>query len=845
MAEDIVVRITADDSGLISSMQGISEQAEELQGSIEGVGEGITSGLGATQVNDLSDSFDGANQSVGRVDKQVTKSTKSMSKFNRVGGRAVSGLGRFAGAGGRAGSSIAGMGVAMAGTPFGAFIIAAGAASVAMSFFKDNTDEAREKNNELKQSLESLNTQLEKTATQAKLLLLDTQNLSESEKRLEEIKIRREAIIDLEDRAFELNQKQIKQRRNTEQLEREAAKINQNDKAAILEKEAEILESQKLQKELLLEFRKVKTEAINQDLAIRKINKDIAKDAEEARKKAKEDRELRIKNALEAEQMMKKLMANELQLQIINLEEQASKREEDFKKKEQGTEKTNAFIRQSQKVLQEDIDKITQQYEDGRLKAKLAIETELAQSEMEAARLAIEERARLRELEIQALEESEEVKADLLKKSQEKLNADLQKNQEEATQAKIEKSIQDQLKELEVEERGANAVLEMKQRSRMLELSETKQSEEAIQDFTEQSNNEKERLELEFAKRKLEIRRQTNTLLNAEEKKALDLEIAALEQRIGSIGKSIDKAAPQEGRTLGDLLGIDRETQAKMKNYQAAVEQTAQTVSDALGEQVNALQKEVDVRNNRLSELQNNLSNEIRLAELGKASNIKELKEQIAEEERLRKQAVQDQKEAAQAKFIIDTALQASNLITAISSLYASLAGTVVGIAVATALSGVMIASFIGAKAAAASAAGFSEGGYTGDGGKYQQAGVVHKGEFVIDKETTQKLGLRNKSMQDFDGVIGEHYSDMPSPRMINKRNNKVSQRINEQIRQHKEQIFLSYEKGIQNALTGQNTILKGILKAAQNSPLVFPMGDDKYLIERGKNHKEIKRIKK
>jgi hypothetical protein len=401
------------------------------------------------------------------------------------------------------------------------------------------------------------------------------------------------------------------------------------------------------------------------------------------------------------------------------------------------------------------------------------------------------------------------------------------------------------LKELEIEERGANAVLEMKLRSRMLELSETKQSEEAIQDFTEESNNKKERLELEFAKRKLEIRRQTNTLLNAEEKKALDLEIAALEQRIGSIGKSIDKAAPQEGRTLGDLLGIDRETQAKMKKYQAAVEQTAQAVSDAINEGIQALQKDVDSRNKRLSELTANLNAEIELAKLGKASNIRQTQEQIAEETRLRDEALRKQEEAAQAKFIIDTALQASNLITAISSLYASLAGTGVGIAVATALSAAMVAAFIAAKATAISASGFAEGGYTGDGGKYQQAGVVHKGEFVIDKETTQKLGLRNKSMQDFDGVIGEHYSDMPSPRMINKRNNKVSQRINEQIRQHKEQIFLSYEKGIQNALTGQNTILKGILKATENSPIVFPMGDDKYLIERGKNSKEIKRIKK
>src|SRR5690606_12130055 len=34
---------------------------------------------------------------------------------------------------------------------------------------------------------------------------------------------------------------------------------------------------------------------------------------------------------------------------------------------------------------------------------------------------------------------------------------------------------------------------------------------------------------------------------------------------------------------------------------------------------------------------------------------------------------------------------------------------------------------------------GFAEGGYTGDGGKYQVAGTVHKGEFVFNKETTEK----------------------------------------------------------------------------------------------------------
>ena len=51
-------------------------------------------------------------------------------------------------------------------------------------------------------------------------------------------------------------------------------------------------------------------------------------------------------------------------------------------------------------------------------------------------------------------------------------------------------------------------------------------------------------------------------------------------------------------------------------------------------------------------------------------------------------------------------------------------------------------------------ATGFSEGGYTGDGDKHEVAGVVHKGEFVIDKETVAKAGLKGATMQDFNNNL-------------------------------------------------------------------------------------------
>ncbi|MDG6894515.1 tape measure protein [Volucribacter amazonae] len=39
------------------------------------------------------------------------------------------------------------------------------------------------------------------------------------------------------------------------------------------------------------------------------------------------------------------------------------------------------------------------------------------------------------------------------------------------------------------------------------------------------------------------------------------------------------------------------------------------------------------------------------------------------------------------------------------------------------------------------SSVGFASGGYTGDGGKYAPAGIVHRGEYVITKEATARLG--------------------------------------------------------------------------------------------------------
>ncbi|MBX9660472.1 MAG: hypothetical protein K2X00_18085, partial [Nitrospiraceae bacterium] len=39
---------------------------------------------------------------------------------------------------------------------------------------------------------------------------------------------------------------------------------------------------------------------------------------------------------------------------------------------------------------------------------------------------------------------------------------------------------------------------------------------------------------------------------------------------------------------------------------------------------------------------------------------------------------------------------------------------------------------------------GFADGGYTGDGGKYEPAGIVHRGEYVLPKEVVARIGVKN-----------------------------------------------------------------------------------------------------
>lgn len=97
---------------------------------------------------------------------------------------------------------------------------------------------------------------------------------------------------------------------------------------------------------------------------------------------------------------------------------------------------------------------------------------------------------------------------------------------------------------------------------------------------------------------------------------------------------------------------------------------------------------------------------------------------------------------------LLGLALQAKSMIVSAANALKSFIEWIPG-AIAAGISSYGAAAIIGTAAVvgvlgAYAAGAFAEGGYTGPGGKYEPAGVVHRGEFVMPQETVSRVGLQS-----------------------------------------------------------------------------------------------------
>ena len=179
--------------------------------------------------------------------------------------------------------------------------------------------------------------------------------------------------------------------------------------------------------------------------------------------------------------------------------------------------------------------------------------------------------------------------------------------------------------------------------------------------------------------------------------------------------------------------------------------------NEALNNELKANQERIDARDQNIQDLRDKLAEEESLRDQGLANNVDRIREEIAAQEAAKQADLQRQREIQEEKkklakqqLIIDTAMQASQLVLAIAQLFAQgssfwVGPVPVGLIVAGLAATAMTASFVVGKKKAfdavnSGAAQLYTGGYTGDGGKYEEANaVVHKGEYVMNQDKTNK----------------------------------------------------------------------------------------------------------
>lgn len=96
------------------------------------------------------------------------------------------------------------------------------------------------------------------------------------------------------------------------------------------------------------------------------------------------------------------------------------------------------------------------------------------------------------------------------------------------------------------------------------------------------------------------------------------------------------------------------------------------------------------------------------------------------------------------AMFAVDAAMAAKNLALSVAGAAKSLVAWIpaaIAAVIGSGWAGLALAA-AGTVAVMAALGSFAEGGYTGSGGKYEPAGVVHRGEFVVPANVVSRMGV-------------------------------------------------------------------------------------------------------
>lgn len=343
-----------------------------------------------------------------------------------------------------------------------------------------------------------------------------------------------------------------------------------------------------------------------------------------------------------------------------------------------------------------------------------------------------------------------------------------------------------------------------------------------------------------------------------------DLLVQETKNLTDKINAEIDKLNEKPKFSLAALLGLTPEEFEKAKAGVIQLVGQATEIADTyfakqqeqLDLEIQANQARIDSREKNVDDLNSKLEQELELQRQGLANNVDGLKAQIEATESARLQDLENEKrireekkKLAKQQFIIDTATQSLNLLTASTEIFKTYSGIpFIGIPLAIGLIGTMIGTFIATKAKALQAinagGGFKKGGYTGGSSIDEERGVVHGKEFVHTAEDTsdyrnlfEGIHTKNKPLLEkglAELLEGTGVSLGKEGQPMELANKKESVRANE---------FRTYynldNSKLEEQLDKHEKHLSELVKNSKVSRQVLPNGD--ILIKVGNNERRIK----
>lgn len=333
---------------------------------------------------------------------------------------------------------------------------------------------------------------------------------------------------------------------------------------------------------------------------------------------------------------------------------------------------------------------------------------------------------------------------------------------------------------------------------------------------------------------------------------------------VNDVNESLNElAAGDKQFSLAKLLGLTEDEFDRVKALASQIvgdvlnifSQNLDAQQELLNQEIEANEKRKEAREDNINDLQSQLEKELELQKQGLANNVDAVNEQIDAAEALRQQDLanqtaiqQEQKKLAKQQFIIDSATQASSILTASANVLKGfstlpLIGQILGIAAVASMVGSFFLTKTKVLQSTNNQPGFQKGGYTGDLGRAEVAGEVHGQEFVSTADVTKEnrelleglhkgdnnlIGKGIQRLLENTGVILD--TDLP----------KSIARNRDFIKQRETALIRTDNSGVESRIDTLNKEFLGLKKDLNNKVTFMPDGSK--MIQKGSITRIVKK---